>query len=73
MNYTIIITIVSLIGTIANIYKKSWCFLIWLFTNGFWCAYDAYIGQYPQAILFGIYFILAIVGLVKWRRAKEVE
>ena len=31
---TWIITVLSIVGVIANIYKRSWCFIIWaaLFT-----------------------------------------
>jgi nicotinamide riboside transporter PnuC len=67
-DWSILITIASIIGTVANIYKKRWCFVIWLFTNGFWCIYDLTIGAYSQAILFAIYFGLAIHGLIKWRK-----
>ena len=71
-DWSILITIASIIGTIANIYKKRWCFIIWLFTNGFWCIYDLTIGAYSQAILFAIYFGLAIHGLIKWRKILQV-
>ena len=68
MNWTYLITIASIIGTVANIYKKKWCFILWLFTNALWCAVDAYKGLYSQAILFAVYFVLAVWGLVKWRK-----
>ena len=73
MDFTILITIASLIGTTANIYKKRWCFIIWLFTNAFWCGYDLCKGLYSQSILFFVYFILAIVGLVKWRKSEDIH
>lgn len=74
MNFTYIVTAISIIGTIANVYQKRWCFIIWLFTNSFWCIYDASIGQYAQAVLFAVYFALAIAGLVKWgKKRKERE
>ena len=63
-----IFAIFSLIGVILNIYKKKICFVIWTFTNGFWCIYDFYNGLYSQSLLFFIYFILALFGLYKWRR-----
>ena len=69
-DWSILITIASIIGTIANIYKKRWCFIIWLFTNGFWCIYDISIGAYSQAFLFAVYFALAIHGLIKWRAGE---
>ena len=67
MDWSVSITIVSLIGTIANIYKKQWCFIIWLFTNSSWCFYDYTKGLYSQCFLFFIYTLLSIWGLVKWR------
>jgi nicotinamide riboside transporter PnuC len=68
MDWTIGVTIASLIGTIANIHKKQWCFAVWLFTNCFWCIYDFSKGLYSQSLLFFVYTGLAIWGLVKWRR-----
>ena len=70
MDYSILITIASLIGTIANIYKKRWCFLIWLFTNSAWCIYDFSKGLYSQAFLFFIYTCLSVWGLIKWKSSK---
>jgi nicotinamide riboside transporter PnuC len=66
MDWTWGITLASLIGTVANIYKKQWCFIIWLFTNSIWCAVDYYQGLYSQSALFAVYFLLAIWGLRKW-------
>ena len=31
-DYTWIIALASIIGTIANIYQKRWCFIIWTIT-----------------------------------------
>ena len=41
MNWTWGIAALSLVGTVANIKKRKWCFVIWLFTNGAWCLYTA--------------------------------
>lgn len=68
MTWTYAITLASIIGTVANIYKKRWCFIIWLFTNSLWCAVDIVAGLYSQAILFAVYVGLAVWGIVKWRR-----
>jgi nicotinamide riboside transporter PnuC len=66
-----IITIASLTGVIANIYKKQWCFIIWSITNSFWCIYDYTKGAYSQSILFFVYLLLALWGLWKWRRPRK--
>jgi nicotinamide riboside transporter PnuC len=63
-----IVTGFSLLGTVLNIKKKRICFTIWLFTNLAWTVYDFYIKNYPQAVLFAIYTILAIYGIYEWRK-----
>ncbi|SDN14701.1 nicotinamide mononucleotide transporter [Acetanaerobacterium elongatum] len=73
MNWTIIITVASLVGSVANAYKKRWCFAIWLVTNASWCIYDCTQGMYTQAILFAVNFIIALLGLINWRKAKTIK
>lgn len=68
-----IVTAVSIAATIANAFKKRWCFIAWLFTNAFWCAYDFYIGAYSQSILFAVYFVISVIGLRKWKKAAAEE
>ena len=31
MDWTWAVTAASIVGTVANIYKKRWCFIVWLF------------------------------------------
>lgn len=62
-----IIAIFSLAGVILNTHKNKWCFVIWIFTNGFWCVFDLCKGLYSQSLLFFIYFCLAIYGFFKWK------
>ena len=62
-----IVTAASLIGVIANIKKKQWCFLIWFVTNSIWAIYDFFLGAYPQSALFVIYVGLAVYGMWEWR------
>lgn len=70
MAWTWLITLASILGTIANIYKKRWCFIVWLFTNSIWMAVDFYQGLYAQAFLFAVYAMLAVWGLVQWKEEK---
>ena len=65
--FRIVITLLSLIGVWLNIKKKSVCFIIWMFTNAAWTVVDFYFGVYEQSILFFVYFILAIYGVVEWK------
>ena len=62
---------ISIIGVWLNIKKKSYCFLIWMFTNVSWMCIDFFKGIYAQAFLFLVYFILAIKGFYDWRKNKE--
>jgi len=62
----IILTIVSLIGIILNIKKKKSCFVLWIITNGCWAVYDFKIGAWEQGVLFTVYFLLAIWGIMEW-------
>lgn len=58
----------SLAGTLGNIYKRRWCFWLWLVSNSCWCAYDASIGAWAQSALMLVYAVLAIIGLLQWRK-----
>ena len=60
------IVVFSIVGTIANIKKKRWCFIVWLFTNSAWLAYSIMTEQYSRAILDAIYLCFAVHGLIQW-------
>lgn len=61
------VTAASLIGTISNIFKRWWCFVIWLGTNAAWAFYDFHIGAFAQSALGAVYVGLAVAGIIKWR------
>lgn len=61
-------TALSLIGVVANIHKRRWCFGVWPVSNSAWCIYDFNIGAYAQSTLFLVYTGLSIWGLVKWKK-----
>jgi len=65
-----IVSALALAGVILNIYKDRRCFIIWAFTNAFWAVYDWKLGAKAQSILFLVYFILAVWGLVQWSRGR---
>lgn len=62
------LTLLSLIGVILNIKKQKSCFLIWGFTNAAWAVIDFSAGLPAQGVLFALYFVLAVWGLIEWRR-----
>ncbi len=70
IDWTWIITILAIIGTIANIKRKAWCFWIWLVTNSIWIIVDYRAGLYAQAFLFCVYFSLSIWGLWEWQGSQ---
>ena len=63
---TWLLTVLSIIGVIANTHKKRWCFLVWTVTNFSWMCVDLHHEIYPQAALFFVYFMLSIYGWFKW-------
>ena len=67
-NSSWIVSGLALIGVVLNIRKEKSCFLIWIFTNSYFCIYDASIGAFAQAALFGIYFLLSVWGIYEWKR-----
>jgi nicotinamide riboside transporter PnuC len=73
MNWTILLTIASIVGTAANVLKRRWAFGVWICTNSLWCGYDISIRQYPQAALFAVYLGLAIWGLFSWGRDPSLR
>ena len=66
-----IITVLTIIGVILNIYKNKHCFIIWAFINFAWMIIDYNAELYSQSLLFALYFILAIWGIIKWNGGKE--
>lgn len=65
------VTGVSLVGTVANLYRRWWCFPLWVVSNAAWAAYDIYKGAYPQVALMVVYAALAIWGWQKWKRESD--
>jgi hypothetical protein len=66
------LTILSLIGTVMNVKKIHYCFYIWAFTNAIWTIHNYGVREFQQALLFFIYFILALWGIYEWKFKKLV-
>ena len=62
------LTCLSLVGVILNIKKLRVCFYIWAVTNFTWMVVDFKEGIYAQSALFAVYFVLAIWGLIEWKK-----
>lgn len=65
-----IVTVLTLVGTVANAFQKSWCFYLWIVTNLFWVVYNITIQQYQQAIIYSVNTIICVIGIVNWRKNK---
>lgn len=68
-----IITLMSIVGTVANAFQKRWCFYVWILTNLFWIIYDVWIGAYGQAALYVANCITCVIGLRKWKNEKVIK
>jgi hypothetical protein len=66
-----VVTAASLVGTVANIYQRRWCFWVWLVTNALWAVYDCWLGAWAQAALMATYTVLAVWGLARWKPETE--
>jgi hypothetical protein len=62
-----LISALALFGAYLNARKDRRCFIVWLFTNGWWIGYDLWIGAEAQAALFTAYFGLSFYGWRTWR------
>lgn len=68
------VTIVALVGVVLNIEQDSRCFLIWSATNAAFAVRTYFLGAFEMTVLFSIYFILAIVGIIRWnQKAKNQD
>ena len=65
---TWLLTCASIVGVILNIQKKRASFIVWMFTNSSWAAIDFGAGIPAQGALFTLYFALAVLGYVAWRK-----
>lgn len=66
-----VMSAVALFGTILNAERNIYGFMFWFISNLYMVIRFAYIGEYAQAVLFFIYFILAIRGIISWRNKER--
>lgn len=63
---------VALCGTLMNAERNKYGFVFWLISNLYMTIRFAVIGEYAQMILFFVYFVFAIRGIIAWSK-KEKE
>lgn len=64
---TWIFTFIALYGTFLNSLQKKKGFYYWIVSNIAFCVINLYYGIYAQAFLFGVYTVLAVQGIIKWK------
>ena len=65
-----ITTAICLLGTILNVKKLNTCFYLWLIGNILWLCIDIYNGLWSRAILDIVQGVLAVWGIMEWRKNK---
>lgn len=70
-NIAYLITVASIVGTLANSFGRRWCFYVWLCTNAFWVVFNITTQSYAQALLYLFNFATCIIGLIKWKGRKN--
>lgn len=69
--YTWVATVIALTGTVLNCKKKKFCFVVWVFTNSMWLAWDLYNGTISRAFLDLVQLLLSIYGIYEWNKDDE--
>jgi nicotinamide riboside transporter PnuC len=64
---------VALGGTLMNAERNKWGFCFWLVSNLYMTVRFAVIGEYAQSVLFFVYFVLAIRGIISWTKKESKE
>lgn len=64
---------IALIGTVLNTEMNKWGQAFWIISNLYMCYTDFKAGLYAQSVLFFIYFILAIRGILVWSKKQKED
>jgi nicotinamide riboside transporter PnuC len=66
-----VVTVLCLLGTAANVFKKRICFYLWTVGNIAWLVYDIVSGLYSRAVLDAVQLIFAIIGIFTWKKQSQ--
>lgn len=61
---------VALAGTVLNVRQDRRCFWLWVVSNAGLMLVHAKQKQWAQATMFAVYLLLAVWGLVSWRKEQ---
>lgn len=76
--YCWIATAICIAGTVINVKRINWCFVLWAAGETMWICYDLKVRNHSRAILDAVGFALAVWGawenLIKLKmKTKENE
>lgn len=60
------LTGIAIYGTYLNANKDCRGFYYWLISNSGFCVINLAIGSMAQGFLFGVYTVLAVIGIQRW-------
>ena len=70
-------TLVCITGTVINVKRVNWCFVLWAIGETMWLAYDIRVGNPSRAILDAVGLALALWGawenLMKTKKENETK
>ena len=66
-----ILTVLSLLGAVLNAKGRISGFYIWIVANVGWVIVDLSHGLYSQAILFAVYTMISVYGIIQWSRRTK--
>ena len=64
---------VALAGTLINAERNKWGFVFWIVSNLYMVITFWINGLYAQSVLFFVYFLLAIRGIVSWTKKEKLQ
>lgn len=68
-----VMSAIALMGTLINAERNKFGFVFWVVSNLYMCIRFFVIHEYAQSVLFFIYFLLAIRGIVAWSKKEKNE
>jgi len=67
------LTVLALIGTVLNVKQERIGFLFWMVSNMGFTISHTLMQIYPVAVLFLVYFFLAVAGWRSWGKKVQKE
>lgn len=64
---------IAILGKVFVIKKNVIGFYLWGISNVGWVAYNFYVGIYSQGVLYLVFFIFSIWGVIHWSKDHKIE